>query len=137
MEDNSPSIKQKEIYKAIEQLESLRESTQLEAVERSLRALESMDELRSLRDTMVHEKRVKCLEAFGHDGFCSCLASKLPVILGLDGYVKIVTLKREDLDYDNLSEDDKKIVDTAYDARNQCVSATFTEEIITPGTAVN
>jgi len=61
------------------------------------------------------------MKAVGKADLCKCLSIKLPTSIDFVGYVSIVGGARENLNYDKLSADDKKLVDTVRASRNACV----------------
>jgi hypothetical protein len=85
--------------------------------------LKSIDELKVAADRFVEEKFYHCMRAFGHNNFCSCLKEALPVGASFITYVSSVTNDKRDLKYDQLGEDDRKIVDRSLNARETCVKA--------------
>jgi hypothetical protein len=72
---------------------------------------------------METEKRLQCLTAVANEPFCECLRRNLPVVINFLGYVHIVTQTKEELKYNTLSAEDKKIVDSTRNARDQCIKA--------------
>ncbi len=71
---------------------------------------------------MSKEKKRQCLAAVANEAFCECLAQNLPVTVNFVNYVAIVTQTKEHLEYDKLSAEDKRAVDTTRSARDRCVS---------------
>jgi hypothetical protein len=62
------------------------------------------------------------MKAFGNTEFCECIADKSPVAINFVGYVTILAETKEDLKYDQLSPDDKKLFDATRAARDECVN---------------
>jgi len=83
--------------------------------------LKLMDKMKVVEERMSQNKRYNCIKAFGHAGFCNCLIDELPVGLSFKDYIIIVTSTKEELGYDKLSKDDKKMVDKVITARDLCV----------------
>jgi len=65
-------------------------------------------------------KYFQCMRAFPHKKYCSCLSGKIPLVLSMTQYTLVVTMSKEDLGYDKLSEDEKKAVDVTIRARESC-----------------
>ena len=63
-----------------------------------LEQLETLDKLRSAVEGMgqaiesiARKRRIACLKAFGHDGFCHCLNERLAIGVTFDVYIAAVT----------------------------------------------
>jgi len=67
-----------------------------------------------------NDRLMGCLKAFPNPEYCECLAEQLPVLVSIHQYVAIVTTTKSDLNYGELSNDDRRTVDTVRDARDQC-----------------
>jgi hypothetical protein len=74
-------------------------------------------------DNLGKAKKRACLTAVANEALCSCLSDKLPLKISFSDYVSIVTVTKEELGYDKLSPDDKKIVDLTRGTRDQCISS--------------
>ncbi len=73
----------------------------------------------------VKQKEIQCIKAFPHEEFCTCLVDKIPMSFSMIHYVTVVTMSREELGYDQLSElseDERKAVDVTIQARETCAS---------------
>jgi hypothetical protein len=73
-------------------------------------------------DNLGKATKRQCVTAVANEAFCSCLAEKLPMKINFIQYVSIITLTKEELGYDKLSPEDKKIVDLTRGTRDQCVA---------------
>lgn len=73
-------------------------------------------------DDLVKATKRQCLTAVNNEALCSCLSSKLPMTVNFVQYVSIITMTKEELQYDKLSPDDKKIVDLTRGTRDQCIA---------------
>ncbi|MEW5980564.1 MAG: hypothetical protein AB1898_32675 [Acidobacteriota bacterium] len=102
-----------------QRIETINKQQSIEDVEESLKSLE----LAAKR--VSRTKRANCLKAFGHAKFCDCLCSDLPMIVTFNDYIRIVTSSKEELGYDRLKADDKKVIDMVYSAREKCVGETL------------
>lgn len=71
-------------------------------------------------ERVAKKKNIQRLKAFPDEAFCTCLADKIPMSFSMIHYVTIVTMSREDLGYDQLSEDERKAVDVTIQARETC-----------------
>lgn len=72
-------------------------------------------------DNLGKAKKRACLTAVANEALCSCLSEKLPLKISFSDYVAIVTVTKEELGYEKLSPDDKKIVDLTRGTRDQCI----------------
>ena len=92
------------------------------ALAKALGAYEETD----LAITSMVEARVDdCLNAFGHTTYCECMDVRLAPGLPFMGYVHIVTKTRNEIGYNKLSDDEKAMVDSAYEAREICVKTIY------------
>jgi hypothetical protein len=85
--------------------------------------ISSLDELRMAADRLTRAKFQDCLKAFGYLPFCECLRDKAPVSIGFQTYVRLLTTSKVDLNYKQLNEQDRKLVDATYQAREACVAS--------------
>jgi hypothetical protein len=83
--------------------------------------MHSLDALQVAADRLTQAKYHDCLKAFGHTVFCECLRDTAPVAIGFQTYVRIITTNKQELNYNQLNEEDKKIVDATHKARETCV----------------
>ena len=67
-------------------------------------------------------KKHQCMKAFGNVAFCECIAENSPTGVTFVGYVQIVSATKDDLKYDDLTPDDKKLVDATRASRDKCVN---------------
>lgn len=79
--------------------------------------------VRQAVDDLGKATKRQCLTAIANEALCSCLAEKLPIKINFVQYVSIITLTKEELGYDMLSPDDKKIVDLTRGTRDQCIAS--------------
>jgi hypothetical protein len=100
--------------------QNLEQQEQLNQIEKAVTAI---DDLAALTDKMGKEKRHQCMTAVANEPFCECLGEKLPVVINFLGYVHIVTQTKEELKYNTLSAEDKRVVDNTRNARDQCLKA--------------
>lgn len=85
-------------------------------------ALQALSKLEASIDRMSREKYLACMQAFGSDSFCTCLAKELPVVVNFDAYVHAVTSTKEELGYGKMSEEDKGVLDKVLAVREHCVA---------------
>ncbi len=71
-------------------------------------------------DREVKRKYIQCMRAFPHKKFCNCLSSNMSLVFNMLQYTLVVTISKEALEYDKLSEDEKKAVDVTIEARELC-----------------
>ena len=71
------------------------------------------------------DRFVKCLKSFGHTKFCGCIRDELPLYQSIDSYFFIITTDKDELNYAELDEDDKALIDNTYKARDTCVKKAF------------
>jgi hypothetical protein len=85
-----------------------------------------LHELKHTVDNSMRRKKYDCVKAFGNKQYCDCLTQHLPVgVLSFPQYVILVTSTREELNYDQMQNMDKELVDLSMAARNTCVKKTF------------
>jgi hypothetical protein len=70
------------------------------------------------------ERLQQCFEAFGHEGFCSCLNEELHWVLSFDSYIRIITAPSAAAASD-ASPDERKAIESVYTAREKCVEKYF------------
>jgi hypothetical protein len=104
-------------------LDTLDQIEQIEKVKGNLKELEV------LAASITTTKYIQCLKVVGSDPFCQCLKDNLPVGTSFDMYVTIVIATKDDLKYQQLSEEDKKLVNSTYKARDMCVKNVFNNEM--------
>ncbi len=85
--------------------------------------VDTINDYRLAAESMVTVKFSDCLKAFGNNPFCSCIRDQTPVGIGFQGYVRIMTTPKEELNYDKLSDQDRRIIDNTHTARNLCVGS--------------
>lgn len=103
---------------------SLNDQESLDQFEKLLR---SIDELQAATESAAALKLSQCMKAFGNHRFCKCIANKSPVGVDFMGYINVVVATLAELKYEKLSTQNKRIVDAARDARDQCVQASTAE----------
>ena len=94
---------------------------EIEKLQNLQNAIKSIEELEAATERFVEEKFYHCMRAFGHNSFCSCLKNSLPVIASFPTYVRSVINDKRDLNYNQLGEDDRKIIDGSLKTRETCV----------------
>jgi hypothetical protein len=82
---------------------------------------DKIDELKNLSKSITRQKYSDCLMAFGDNQFCNCLAENLPVTVDFKLYIYLLTTPKHEIDYDNLDQKDKDVVDTTLSVREKCV----------------
>lgn len=98
------TLQEQEHQKAVDQFDS--------AAKAALQAAEDMSKA---------TKR-QCLTAIANEPLCACLAQRLPMTINFVQYVSIITLTKDELGYDKLSLEDKKIVDLTRGTRDRCIA---------------
>lgn len=71
--------------------------------------------------TVAKQREYECKRAFGSNEFCKCLSQELPVSVTFMQYNAIVIRSKEQLLFETTSEENKKLVNAIYSARNKCV----------------
>lgn len=94
---------------------------QIQKIDSLNHAMESLDKLEKLTDSMTRQKESDCLKAFGSQNFCKCLSENLPVPVSFELYVTIVTTPKDKLGYSELDQENKDVVDVTINAREKCV----------------
>lgn len=87
------------------------------------------EQLKSLVDSIAQDKYYKCVKAFGDNKFCKCLSENLPIVDTFEDYITIVTSTRDELNYNNRNDDDKKTIDLTYKTREMCVNLVSDKKI--------
>lgn len=106
------------------------EAKSLEEIELNESQKEISDILENLSELFIQvtaKKKMQCMKAMGHEDFCSCIAEKSPVGLSFFEYIVAVSNTKEELNYSNLSEEDRSMVDNARKAREECVSTVWSK----------
>ena len=98
---------------------------QIEKIEDMDRAMEQLGSLQQQMESLVRSRGTRCLKAFGHQKFCSCVNDGLAVSLTFQEYVMITSGTKDDLGYAALTSDQKKLVDNALKVREQCVKTVW------------
>ncbi|HQO14594.1 MAG TPA: hypothetical protein PLB69_05110 [Smithellaceae bacterium] len=91
-------------------------------VKKQASSVEKSEKLQELADSLLKEKYLKCMLSFGDDAFCQCLCKNLPVLSSFENYIAIVTTKKEDLNYSQYTDVEKKAIDLTVRARGICVN---------------
>lgn len=66
------------------------------------------------------ERSIQCQKAFPNKVFCDCLTDRIPMILTITQYAFILTSSLAELQYDQLTEDEQKMIDITRAARESC-----------------
>lgn len=106
------------------------ETKSLEEIELNESQKEISDILKNMSELFLRieaEKKLQCIKAFGHNDFCNCISEKSPSGLSFLGYIIAVSNTKEELNYSNLSEEDRGMVDNARKAREECVSTVWSK----------
>ena len=61
-----------------------------------------------------------CIDAFGHEKFCSCLNKELHWVLSFESYIGIITTSPKEISQ-NLTPDERAAIDSVYKTRERCV----------------
>lgn len=91
-----------------------------EQIEASKKALVLLEQARSLLEEEALESESQCIKAVGISEFCKCISWKSPG--NFIQYVTIISQTKDELNYDRLSKDDKKVVDNVRNAREECIN---------------
>ncbi len=76
------------------------------------------------QNAIARERKQQCIDAFGHEQFCSCLSEKLHWVLGFDSYIRIITAPTTGVASD-VSPDERAAIESVYKAREKCVEKCF------------
>ena len=63
----------------------------------------------------------RCIRAFGDTAFCDCIMWKGPRGITFMDYVLMASRTKDELKYDQLAADERKLVDSARAVRDECV----------------
>lgn len=94
---------------------------QIDTIEEGEKIGDQLNSLRMSFESMMRERKNDCIKAFGHDQFCSCLNDNLAVGLSFKDYIVITINSKDELNYNELSKEDKGVIDKAIKIREQCV----------------
>jgi len=86
--------------------------------------IQQLKELREQQKLSV-EKEQHCIKVVGTDKFCKCIAEKLPNDVGFEKYVHILVSTPEELRYESLKPEEKKLIDAVHASREKCVEKGF------------
>ena len=89
--------------------------------------IDEMDKMEKLAGQLMTEKEMECKRAFGNTEFCECLTDNLPIGVSFRKYIVIMTSKKDELDYDKLSREEKEMVDWVSSTREKCVNKVFSK----------
>jgi hypothetical protein len=95
---------------------------QLQDIDRARAALEV---LKKNFEALAAKHTYQCMSAIGSRIFCSCLSENVPAVADLSMYVAVTTTSKEEIGYDKLSADDRKVVDGILAGRDKCVAEAF------------
>jgi|HubBroStandDraft_6_1064221.scaffolds.fasta_scaffold1104511_1 hypothetical protein len=76
-------------------------------------------------ETIMADRRNKCMNAIGSPAFCDCLNGYLPMAADFQKYIVVTTTSRAEFGYEQLTRDDKEIADLIILTRDQCVAKVF------------
>jgi hypothetical protein len=74
----------------------------------------------SAMTALVAEKKSACMRAFGDDAFCTCIAEGTPPGVNFAMYIMATTKSRDELGYDKLAPEDKKMFEATRQGRDKC-----------------
>lgn len=99
---------------------------------REIEEQENLNEVIDFAEDVIVKSRdqsddrfIKCLKSFGHTKFCGCIRDELPAYQSIDSYFFIITTDKDELNYAELSGDDKALIDNTYKTRDKCVKRAF------------
>lgn len=99
---------------------------QIQELQQLDRAIAAIDQMKLAAKALASTRHYKCLVAFAHEPFCSCLRDELPLSATLENYVTISTSTKEELGYDSASKEDRGFVDATLKARDACTVKSYT-----------
>ena len=74
-------------------------------------------------DSQIRRRQSDCMKVFGHTTYCDCITHRVPAVLEFADIVNLLVMTNEQLDYERLPDNGKKIVDDTRRARDMCVDA--------------
>jgi hypothetical protein len=95
---------------------------QQEADESVQRFFSLTDKLRGMVTEMAVSKETQCMKAVGDVILCKCLGDHSPLDVDFVGYVAILSKTKGELNYEALSDVEKRLVDGVRASRDQCVA---------------
>ena len=94
----------------------------LEQMQKFDEMVDAVEQLESQLDRLTKQRRAKCIRAFGHEEFCSCILKELPVAFDFSNYIAITTKSKEENGYMKLDDEYKKAYDKVRPIRDKCVT---------------
>lgn len=88
---------------------------------------QQIQELKALKEQQAvsAEKKDQCMNAFGREKFCSCVADGLSSGTTFEQYVHTLVTPKSKLGYDTMTTVQKKTVDDIISLRENCVEKGF------------
>lgn len=88
---------------------------------------QQIQELKALKKQQLvsDEKKEQCMNVFGREKFCSCVADGLPSVITFEQYVHTLITPKSKLGYDNMTTVQKNTVDEILRLRDKCVEKGF------------
>lgn len=97
-------------------------------MQEKIRVLEQqIQELKTLKaqQDVGKQKAEQCLKAVGRDKFCNCIGEKLPAVVSFEQYIHIMVTSKDELGYNAMPPEQKKMVDDTLETREKCVEKGF------------
>jgi len=93
-----------------------------------IRLLEQqIQELKALKQqqAVTEVKMEHCMKAVARERFCSCVSEGLPREVSFEQYVHTLVTSRENLGYEAMPSEQKKVVDATVAVREKCIEKGF------------
>jgi GTPase Era involved in 16S rRNA processing len=93
-----------------------------------IRLLEQqIQELKALKQqqAVTEVKMEHCMNAVARERFCSCVSEGLPREVSFEQYVHTLVTSRENLGYEAMPSEQKKVVDATVAVREKCIEKGF------------
>lgn len=75
-------------------------------------------------DSQTRRRRADCMKVVGHTTYCECMTHRVPAVLEFADTVNLLVMSNEQLNYKQLPDNGKRIVDNTRRARDLCVEGT-------------
>lgn len=86
--------------------------------------IQELKELKAQR-SVAKQKTEQCLKAVGRDKFCKCIGENLPVDVSFEQYIHTLVTTKEELGYNVMPAEQKKVIDATLETREKCVEKGF------------
>jgi hypothetical protein len=102
--------------------QSVKPLEQLQHEEKLKSAIATLNEFDAMFNRMTVKRKAECAMAFGHESFCTCLMTELPIAWTFIDYVAITTKTKEENGYSTMDGEMRAAYEKVAPIRNKCVA---------------